>query len=280
MQDVPTLQIPGVFSTQSKIPKRMDGVRVRAYSHKIYWYAEYDANGGLSIQPLNAEMLPSGVKLPISLVELAGGYDPEPAVYERKVLPKMRQFDGILEKADEYREENKNARAACEYRRALAMDEENIRANFGAGLTYLAQGETGKAGEIFRRLLGLQGTFEERHKHMFNEFGISMRKNKMFQEAVEYYGRALELTKDDENLHINIARPLCEQKKFAACTQHLIQALRLAPGNKTAVDFLAWMKCKDFIPLHLQLEVEKALNVKPGDESGEGECVLPDELFE
>ncbi len=258
----------------------MDGVRVRAYSHKIYWYAACDADGKLYIQPLNAEMLPSGVKLPISLVELAGGYDPEPEVYERTVLPKMRQLDGILEKADECRKENKNVRAACEYRRALAMDEENIRANFGAGLTYLAQGDTGKASEIFRRLLRLEGTFEERHKHMFNEFGINMRKNKMFQEAVEYYGRALELTKDDENLHINIARPLCEQRKFAACTQHLIQALRLAPGNKTAVDFLVWMKGKNLIPLRLQLEAEKALAAKPENETDEGECVLPDELFE
>lgn len=199
----------------------------------------------------------------LSLMEWAAGDDPEPEVYERQVLLKMRQFEGILEKAAEYREKNKNARAACEYRRALVLDEENIRANFGAGLVYLTQGDKEKAGEIFKRLLGLQGTFEERHKHMFNEFGISMRKNKMFQEAVEYYGRALELTRDDENLHINIARLLCEQKKFAACAQHLIQALRLVPGNKTVIDFLTRMKSKNIIPLHVQPEVGRALEAKP-----------------
>lgn len=196
--------------------------------------------------------------MPLSLVEWAAGYTariPSPRCTSARYSPRCASLRGSWKKPTSIGKKNKNARAACEYRRALVLDEENIRANFGARLVYLAQGDKEKAGEIFKRLLGLQGTFEERHKHMFNEFGISMGKNKMFQEAVEYYGRALELTRDDENLHINIARPLCEQKKFAACAQHLIQALRLVPGNKTAIDFLTWMKSKNIMPLHVQPEV-------------------------
>lgn len=283
MPDSQSLPIPGLYSTQAKVPTRMDGKRLTTYPTKIYWYASYDEHEKLSIQPLNSEMLPSGVKLELSLVELAAGYDPEMEEYERVVLPKMRKLEGILDKADELREEQQHVKAATEYRRALSLDEENIRGNFGAGLTYLAQGEKEKAGQVFKKLVKMEGTFEKRHKHMFNEFGISLRKNKMLQEAIEYYGRALELTKDDDNLHVNIARPLCEQKKFAASTQHLLMALRLAPDNMTARDFLSWMKKSNLISLHLLPLVEKALStpaVPKSQVAAEDILELPDELFQ
>lgn len=283
MQGTNALPIPGLYSTQAKVPKRMDGIRLTTFPTKIFWYASYDDAGKLSIQPLNNEMLPSGVRLELSLVDLAAGYDPEIEEYERTVLPKMRKLDGILEKADELREEQQHAKAACEYRRALSMDEENVRGNFGVGIVYLAQGEKEKAGQVFKKLLKMEGTFEKTHKHMFNEFGISLRKNKMLPEAVAYYGRAIELTKDDDNLHVNMARPLCEQKKFAASTQHLLMALRLAPDNKTARDFLTWMQGQKLVPLHLQMLVEKALSmpaVPKAQLPEEDILVLPDDLFE
>lgn len=280
MLDNPYITIPGVFSTQSKIPKRLDGVRIHAQSHKIYWYAEEDEQGNLTIQPLNQDYLPSGVRMAVTPLELSAHYLPEQEIYEEKVGPKLRQLNGILEKADELRAADKPVKAAAEYRRALSIDEENIRANFGAGLTYLAQGDKEKARDVFKRLLKLQGTFEKEHKHMFNEFGISMRKNKMFQEAVEYYGRALELTKDDENLYINMARPLCEQRKFASGVIHLVEALRIAPGNKMATDFLKWLKSQSLIPVHLELEVEKALAAKAPAPQQVEELTLPDNLFE
>lgn len=283
MQEIPTLPIPGLYSTQAKVPTRLDGRRLSTYSNKIYWYAAYDDNGQLTIQPLNGEMVPSGMRLPLSLVELAAGYDPEPEEYERVVLPKMRKLDEILDKGDAFREEKQLGKAACEYRRALSLDEESARANFGAGLVYLEQGDREKAGQIFKKLVKMDGAFEKRHKHMFNEFGINLRKNKMLQEAVEYYGRALELTRDDEHLHVNIARPLCEQKKFAASAQHLLQALRLAPDNQIARDFLGWMKKSGLIPLHLQMLVDKALAtpaVPKSQQAEEDMLVLPDELFQ
>lgn len=275
-------QFPGLFSSQSKLPKRMDGIRLTTNTHKIYWYAERGDGGKITIRPLNAEMLPSGVKMPVTVEELQTRYHPEQHVYEQQVLPKIRKLEGILDKGDALRLDNQPAKAACEYRRALSFDEENIRATFGVGLVHLTQGEKDKACAVFKRLLELREAFEPRHKHMFNEFGIGMRKNKLFQEAVEYYGRALELTTDDENLHVNIARPLCEQKKFSACTLHLVQALRLDPGNKAATDFLGWMRCKGLIPLHLQVEADKALAAKPVPKAGaEDDClVLPDELFQ
>lgn len=271
--------IPGLFSTQTKAPNRMDGIQVSSYTNKIYWYAEYDQQGRLSVQPLNAQMVPSGVRLPVTLEALAKNYTVEKSVYENSVLPKIRRLEGILDKADELRTEGKHERASCEYRRALAIDEESIRGNFGVGLVHLAKGDKQKANEVFKLLLKLEGAFEAQHKHIFNEFGINLRKNKMFEEAIEFYGRALQLTQDDENLHINLARAQCEMKKFSSCTMHLVEALQISPGNKAATDFLMWMLTKGYVPLHLNGKVEQALRAPGTEPEKEEESILPDELF-
>lgn len=279
-QNTAEVLIPGLFSTQTKAPNRMDGIKVSSYTNKIYWYAEYDSQNRLTVQPLNAQMVPSGVRLPVTLEVLSKAYTLERSVYEKSVLPKIQRLEGILDKADDLRRDEKYERASIEYRRALAIDEESIRANFGVGLVHLAKGEKQKANEIFKLLLKREDAFEEQHKHIFNEFGISLRKNKMFEEAIEFYGRALQLTKSDENLHINLARAQCELKKFSSCTMHLVEALQLDPGNKAATDFLVWMLTKGFVPLHLNSNVETALqapSTKP--KAQEEESILPDELF-
>lgn len=278
-QSTVEVMIPGLFSTQTKAPNRMDGIQVSSYTNKIYWFAEYDTQGRLSVQPLNGQMVPSGVRLPVTMDALCKKYTEERSVYEKSVLPKIHRLEGILDKADELRREEKHDRAACEYRRALAVDEENIRGHFGVGLVHLAKGEKDKANAVFKHLLTLEDAFEEQHKHIFNEFGISLRKNKMFQEASEFYGRALQLTQNDENLHINQARALCEMKKFSSCTVHLVEALQIAPGNKPATDFLMWMLTKGFVPLHLHSKVENVLRAPGNEAEPEEESILPDELF-
>lgn len=278
-QDTAEAMIPGLFSTQTKAPNRMDGIQVSSYTNKIYWFAEYDSQGRLTVQPLNAQMVPSGVKLPVTLEALTKKYTAEQNVYEKSVLPKIRRLEGILDKADDLRREEKHERAAVEYRRALAINEESIRGHFGMGLVHLAKGDKQKANEVFTHLLKMEDAFEEQHKHIFNEFGISLRKNKMFDEATAFYGRALQLTKNDENLHINLARTLWEVKKFSACTIHLVEALQIAPCNKAATDFLMWMLTKELVPLHLHSKVEKVL-VAPGIEpEPEEEPVLPPDFF-
>lgn len=185
--------------------------------------------------------MPTGHKRYLSRDQLLDEYVPEPEFYASTVYPRLRELNKTIARADRHRVDKETYSAEYEYGKALKVDEENIRANFGIGLTYLERGETDKAEDVFRRLVRLEAAFEAEHKHLFNEFGISMRKNGMHDQAVEYYQRALELTQDDENLFYNIARASFEKGDLPRAEDFLRKALTLKPTFQEALDFMTFL---------------------------------------
>ena len=153
----------------------------------------------------------------------------------------------FVARADRHRKRGETFSAEFEYGNALNVDEENIRANFGLGLTYLERGDKAKANDIFERLVKLDAAFETEHKHLFNDFGINLRKQDMYDQAVDYYSRALELTEDDENLHYNIARAYFGIQNYEKALEHLNKALELAPEMKEAQKFITYLKNKRLV---------------------------------
>ncbi len=250
--------VKGVFSTQ-EIKKIGTGTTTRRTVQKNFWFVETISSGALECQPLNSNFVPSGPKRTISMDELIEKFAPEPEFYMSSVFPKMMEMQKNIDSGDTHRNKGENFAAEHEYSAALQIDEENVRANFGIGLTYMQRGESDKAQDIFERLLNLEGAYAEEHKHLFNEFGINLRKTKMYDQAVEYYERALTLTKNDENIHINLARTLLEKKDCAKCTTHLIKALELAPQHESARKFLEWLLLKNLVPQPSIVEANAAL---------------------
>jgi len=233
-------RIKGVFSTQ-EVRKVGTGTTQRKTVYKGFYFIEQDTSGTIECQPLNSNYVPSGQKRTISMEELMEKFSPEPEFYMHSVYPKMQELQRTLDSADTHRAKGESFTAEYEYKTALQVDEESVRANFGIGLTYLQRGENNKADDIFERLVKLDAAFAEEHKGMFNDFGINLRKAKMYQQAVTYYSRALELTTDDEHLHINIARALLETKDIDGCVEHLLKAISLAPRQEQATKFLLWL---------------------------------------
>jgi len=119
-----------------------------------------------------------------------------------------------------------------------------VRANFGLGLTYLERGDDTKANDIFERLVKLDAAFEEEHKHLFNDFGINLRKNNMLDQSVEYYERAMELASTDENLFYNVARVFYEQEEFVKTAEFLEKAVEMNPNFQEAQKFLQFLQKK------------------------------------
>ena len=271
----------GVFSSQ-EVRVVGTGTTRRKSIHKVFWFVEQDEKGAIQVQPINTNYVPTGAKKTITMEELLEKYSPEPEFYVQSVFPKIRELNESVDRGDKCREKGENFSAEFAYDSALKLDEENVRANFGIGLTYLARGEVDKADNIFERLVHLDAAFEEEHKHLFNDFGMNLRKNKMYKQAEEYYARALELSKADENLHINLARTLLEGKDMEGCAKHLVEALRLAPGNETALKFLDWLEKKNLIPPDLRETVHAAREGRfapPPAEAGAGlslEADVPD----
>ena len=254
----PTETIRGVFSTQ-EIRRVGTGTTTRKTVAKTFWFVDQGSNGSLECQPLNTNYVPSGPKRILTMEELISKFAPEPEFYMNSVYPKMQNLQNTINNADNLREKGESFAAEYEYQNALTVDEDNVRANFGIGLTYLQRGETNKAEDIFHRLVSLEAAFEPRHKHLFNDFGINLRKNKMFTQAVIYYQRALELSPHDDNLYVNLARAQLETKNIPACVEYLFKALDINPHHENAIKFLDWLMKKQMIPATLTAAVQSRL---------------------
>jgi tetratricopeptide (TPR) repeat protein len=240
-------RINGIFS-QKKTVKIGTGTTARKTEQISYYYVAEQDNAELVVQPLTADGKPFGPKGTITREELLSTYMPEPqmslAKPEQELTPKEQEVQRAVARGDKFRKRGETFTAEFEYGKALQLDERNVRANFGIGLCYIDRGEREKAHEVFERLVHLDAAFEHEHKHLFNEFGIALRKSGMHAESIGYYQRALELSPEDENLHYNTARAAFDKGDPKLAAQHLGACLRLNPTHEEATQFITFLKRK------------------------------------
>lgn len=215
--------------SRNVIRKTGTGTTTQRHWQKRYFYLRRVGDLGFDMWAVNANNVPTGKKKTISMDDLISDYEPEVAYYVAKIAPAIRKLQKHIARGDKHRKNQKPFSAEMEYKDALAMDKKNVRATFGLGLTYLEHGERKKGESVFHSLVELDGAFDQEYKHLFNELGIQLRKNGLFDEAVDYYSRALDLSRDDENLHFNLARSHFEKQQWLPCFKHLCQALELNP---------------------------------------------------
>ncbi|WP_085101303.1 tetratricopeptide repeat protein [Desulfovibrio gilichinskyi] len=235
-------KIRGAFSAKS-IQEIGTGTTKRKVVQTFLYYAEENDKGDIILRVLNENHVPSGPEQIINKDELLESFTPEMELYTKSVFPAMRELGKRLAKADRQRQLGNVFTAEMNYNEALTFDVNSIRANFGIGLCYLERNEEAKASDIFKRLISLDAAFEKKHKHLFNTFGISLRKNKMYNEAVAFYSKALNFSydADDENLFFNIARSLSELGNKNDACEYLNKCLTINP------DFIEGKKLKTFL---------------------------------
>ncbi|MDD4951433.1 MAG: tetratricopeptide repeat protein [Desulfovibrionaceae bacterium] len=229
-------RIKGLFSRQAQ-EKVGTGTTTRVNKGKTYLFAQERGDGKVEIQPLNDNNVPAGPKTVLSKDQFLEEFRPEPEYYLLEVFPRIQELEKRIEKGEEQRRKGAYYSAEFEFNGALEVDVENVRANFGLGLTYLSKGQTDKADDILGRLVRLDAAFAAEHKHLFNEFGISLRKSGLHDQAVQYYSRAMEMADHDENLHYNLARALYAKGDLAGCAEHLNAALEINPKMSEAKKF-------------------------------------------
>lgn len=257
-------RIRGVFSTESTHYLGLEGVR-RKVAQQVFVHVEEQEDGRFTVRRLNRNFIPTGPKRILSREDILTHYVPEPSIYMNKVIPIMRRLDEIVEKADGHREREELFSAEFEYKNALRLDEDHVRSTFGLGLTYLERHERESAELVFRKLVGLEAAFEVEHKHLFNEFGIQMRKLGMYPQAMKYYARAYQLCRDDEHLIYNMARTLYEKGRPVTARRFLHKALGMNPDFEECKAFLSW----------LDAEAERSPSGDGPGESGEDDPTGP-----
>lgn len=166
----------------------------------------------------------------------------QPDYYKKKKSPQDMRVDRAIAQAEAHFNRKEYFSAEFEYDKALKIDEENVKANYGAGKTYLAMGETEKAKEKFEKLVKIDAILDEENKHIFNELGMELRRLGMHDQAIEHYKKALDFTHDDEHLFFNIARAYYEKGDLKTSRQYLRKALELNPKLGEAIRFYHQLK--------------------------------------
>jgi len=124
--------------------------------------------------------------------------------------------------------------AAAHFTEALKYDRDNLQASLGLSKVFFATGQRGKAMALVADIATSADVLEPYHKHIFNASGIMMRELGMYDEAISMYQRALEVTREDENLWFNLARAYYMDGKQALARRAISQCLRINPEMKEA----------------------------------------------
>ena len=202
----------------------------RMQDRRVYYYAEKSDHKKLFVQPLNGNNYPSGEMTYLSFDMFMKNYRPEPLFYYNKVRPVIDAVNKGLDTAQRHLENDRLEKAARAYKTVLDVDSDNIRAIFGLGITYLVAANHEDAEHIFTKIMGLDLAFGQEHTHLFNRFGIQMRKSGMLNHAAEYYEKAIALNTGDEHLYFNISRVHYQNGQYAKSYEHIRSALAVNPG--------------------------------------------------
>ena len=223
------------FSTAEEIKVGVGSAQRKRLS-KLYWYVEELGAEKFTLRQINANKVPFGGEQVIGLKELMKDFTPEVEFFETEVVPAMELLEDYLDEGDHHREEGRLYSAEGAYQSALGLDESNVRALFNLGIVYLDLHNLDRARDMLSQLVKLKSAFSGKDQHLFNEFGISLRKNGLFDEAVEYYSHALEYVANDEHLYYNLARAHYERGDWKECVAALTRSRELNPDLSAALD--------------------------------------------
>jgi len=225
-------RIGGYYSEKVKISLGTGATRRQTTGENIF-LAKERPDGTVEMSLLNLKGEPTNITEVVEMEEFLHRCKPK----EDYLPPSQKLDSGHLRnkvKADKHASQGnlhlkrkEYNSAEFEYDSALKIDEENVRAHYGLGKLYLEKGEKEKAREIFHQLSQIEALFEEDNKHIFNDFGIDLRQNKMYDEAIVNYSKALEISAHDHILHFNLARAYIGNEMWPEALTCLKKALAL-----------------------------------------------------
>lgn len=208
----------------------------KAPEEPTYWYAHQTTAERVELRRINENDLPDGEPTTIPVHKLVNEYTPHLGYYETTVLPAMQELAETLDRGDALRDEGRLYSAEMEYGSALKLEARNIRALFGLGLIYSTRREVDRTRNIMKEVVQMRSAFDGKNQHLFNEFGIALRKIGMYAESVQYYSRAIEMVKNDENLYYNQARAFYENGDWEGCIDALLHSHQINPKLEVTID--------------------------------------------
>lgn len=229
-------QVLGVYSKNIK-DYTGAGTTMQKTESKTYYYVTRSGVENFQVQPLNDQNVPSGVVITLNKKEFITQYAPEIDYYEKKTLPALKSLKAKIEKGEKEFLDGNLDQAEQSFTKALFLDPEHPKANLGMGSVQCTKKNFKKLTGIIDRLLNKDEIFMESQRQEFNLFAISLRKQSLFEEAITFYDRAIQINPTDENLHFNTARAYFDSGDSAKAMDHLDKALEIAPTLEVASMF-------------------------------------------
>lgn len=234
-------EVMGVYSHSTKYEYKV-GERGSRYRHGTFWFVRKRSDDIYEVRPLNGNHVPTGVAKLVGAKDFLKYYTPELEYYQNHTLPCMESLQKKVRLGRRYFNLGNLDRAEQEFCDAVLMQDDNVDSNMGLSEVYAEQQEFTKLRQVLDKLLNIDEVFREEQRHKFNEFGINLRKQELFDDAIRFYTKALEVNEGDENLHFNIARAYHCKEKYEQCAAHLERALMLNPKMEAAQTFLRGLK--------------------------------------
>ncbi len=141
-------------------------------------------------------------------------------------IKKEKAQERVITGEEHLKKKEYNA-AVFEFGQAAKEDKENLKAHLGKGQAHIGLGEVDKAKYSFEKLSEIDSLYDMDNKHIFNEYGIELRKSEMYDLAIENYEKAISIDPDDEALYFNIGRAYYSSGSRDKAVKYLDKAISL-----------------------------------------------------
>lgn len=233
--------IKGVYYETKKIEAgTMATRRTHDAAHDLHYYAKTNAKGEVTLFYLKPDGSATAIVVDTIPMDDFKARFKDCATHECDLKPKTevdKKKEAAVKKTavgKMHLDKKEFHAAAFEFGQAIKVDGENLEAHLGKGKAHIELGEVDKARETFAKMATIDSLYDKENKHLFNEYGIELRKGKMYDMAVENYTKALEIDAEDEALYFNLARAYHESGKVDNAAESLKKALSLKPDFNEA----------------------------------------------
>lgn len=230
----------GVYSGKSLI-KGADGK-----SSKRFYFVWDLGNACFAAQALDNSFSPIEKPRLLSAAQLKANLRLEPGILAAPIsTPDFRASRPAGRESSEATELTDASILELEKARKAKQVEMDMRNNFDKAIRALSRprdrkGALAALGQIAETTEGIVPA----HKHMFRDFGVSLRKKSLPELALTCARRTLELAPNDDHAHFNMARLLGILGMYDEAEAHVQTAMKLDRTETVYPKLLAWLRNK------------------------------------